>query len=36
MLIPTKYDKAKKKVITKELVAVNEYGINPTMFAVKI
>ncbi len=24
ILIPMKYDKAKKKVITKELVAVNE------------
>ena len=36
ILIPMKYDNAKKKVMTNELVAVNEYGIRPTMFAVRI
>jgi hypothetical protein len=36
ILIPIKYDNAKKKVITNELVAVKEYGINPTIFAVKM
>jgi hypothetical protein len=36
ILIPIKYDNAKKNVITKELVAVKEYGINPTTFAVNI
>jgi hypothetical protein len=36
ILIPIKYESAKKKVITKELVAVKEYGIRPTILAVKI
>jgi hypothetical protein len=36
ILIPIKYDNAKKNVITKELVTVKEYGINPTTFATKI
>jgi hypothetical protein len=36
ILIPIKYDSAKKKVMTKELVAVNEYGIKPTIFAISI
>jgi len=29
--IPIKYEAAKKKVVTNELVIVNVYGINPIM-----
>lgn len=36
ILIPVKCIKAKKKVITNELVTVKEYGINPTRFATNI
>jgi hypothetical protein len=36
IFIPIKCDNDKKNVTTKELVIVNEYGINPTKFPTKI
>jgi hypothetical protein len=36
ILIPMKWVAAKKNVITKELVAVKEYGIKPARFDNKI
>jgi hypothetical protein len=36
IFIPIKCDNAKKNVTTNELVIVNEYGINPIIFAANI